>query len=110
MANTQLRALRTFDAASLTANFQDVGAVIPFTVWRGILINSSDVDALITDQSTEEDIRLPANGTVNVSELTFPSSARSDVPLFEANVQLQIKQVTAAGTGTIILLLFGRNG
>lgn len=107
MATIQQRALRTFDAASLTGSFQDVGAAVTFAVWRGIFINASDVDVLITDQSSEEDIRVPANGTVNIAELTFPSSQRSDRPLFEANVQLQIKQVTAAGTGTIIINLLG---
>jgi len=102
------RALRTFDAASLTASFQDIGAVIPFSTLSGALINTSDVDVLITDGSTQDDIRVPANGTVNVSEIISGfGQQRSSKPLFEANVQLQIKQVTASGTGTIILNLFG---
>lgn len=102
------RALRTFDTSTLTANFQDLGAVIPFAVSKGALINPSDVDVLITDGSDQDDIRVPANGTVNVGELVSSyGQQRSTGVLFPANTQLQIKQVTAAGTGTVILNLLG---
>lgn len=102
------RALRTFDAASLTASFQDVGAVVEFPVSKGALINTSDVDMLLTDGSTRDDIRIPANGTVNVGEglSSYGQQSSTDV-LFCANVQLQVKQVTASGTGNLILNLFG---
>lgn len=102
------RALRTFDAASLTANFQNVGAVVSFPVSKGALINNSDVDMLLTDGTDEDDIRIPANGTVNIGELLSSyGQQKSTGILFQANSQLQVKQVTAAGTGTLILNLFG---
>ena len=108
MPDIQRRALRTFDTSGLTANFQDVGAVISFPAWRAIFINPSDVDVLITDQSSEEDIRVPSLGTVNISELSFANSNKRDLPLFQGNTQLQVKQVTGAGTGTLIIILLGR--
>lgn len=101
------RALRTFDAASLTGSFQNVGSPIGFPSWRGTFINTSDVDVLITDQSSEDDIRVPANGTISISELIFSNSERPNKALFDSNVQLQIKQVTASGTGTIIIECMG---
>lgn len=102
------RALRTFDSASLTANFQNIGAVVDFAVSKAAIINTSDVDVLITDQSTDDDIRVPANSTVNVGEgISSYGQQRSTGIVFHANTQLQIKQVTAAGTGTIVINLFG---
>jgi hypothetical protein len=100
------RALRTFNAASLTANFQAVGAVIPFAVWEVAFINPSAVDFLITDLSAQNDIRVPANGTLNIVGINYGGS-RAPSFVFAANTILQIKQATAAGTGTIIINLFG---
>jgi len=102
------RALRTFDAASLTANYQNIGAVIPFPVLKIAIINTSDVDVLIGDMSSEEDIRIPANSTMNIGEGFGNYGSYSSLKVvFTNNAQLQIKQVTAAGTGTIIMNLFG---
>ena len=100
------RALRTFNAASLTANYQAVGDVVPFAVWQIAFINPSAVDFLLTDLSNEEDLRIPANGTLNVSGINLESSNEPKF-IFAANTILQIKQATAAGTGTIIINLFG---
>lgn len=108
MAGIQKRALRTFDTSGLTANFQDVGAVISFPTWRAIIINPSDVGIILTDQTSEEDIQVPSLSTVNISELSFANSLKDDLPLFQGNTQLQIKQVTGAGTGTVIIMLLGR--
>lgn len=84
-----------------------MGAVIDFPVWRATFMNTSDVDVYITDGSAEADIRVPANGTLSISELVFSNSERANKALFDASVQLQIKQVTAAGTGTIIIMALG---
>jgi len=102
------RALRTFDSASLTGTPQNLGAVIDFAVSKAAIINTSDVDVLISDGSTEDDIRVPANATVNVGEgVSSYGQQRSTGIVFSANTQLQIEQVTGAGTGDIVLNLFG---
>lgn len=102
------RALRTFDSASLTASFQNIGSTIPFVTSTLSVINTSNVDVLITDGSSQEDIRVPANSTLNISE-SMISDGNNDINsiVFADNVQLQIKQVTTEGTGTIILNLLG---
>lgn len=102
------RALRTFDTSTLTGSFQDMGSSIPFPVSKAALINPSDVDVLITDMSTEEDIRVPANSTVNIGEgISSYGQMASTGIVFTANTQLQVKQVTGAGTGTLVFNLFG---
>lgn len=101
------RALRTFDAAAITGNFQDVGDPIPFPTMKVTFINTSGVDVLITDQSSEEDIRIPANGTMSIGEGRVKINYDNNSVVFDKNAQLQIKQVTGAGVGTIIIQLFG---
>lgn len=102
------RALRTFDSSSLTGSFQNVGAVIPFATTKAALINTSNVNVYITDGSSEENIEIPANGTVNIGEGIDIKSGRSQTHvIFLNNSQLQIKQVTGSGTGKIILNLLG---
>ena len=87
MAKLQ-RALRTFDAASLTGSDADVGAIIPFTVLKASIINTSNVDVLISDQSTDEDMRVPANSTLNVGEgLSSYGQQRATGCIFTANTQ-----------------------
>lgn len=105
------RALRTFDSASLTSSPQSVGAVVPFVVTKAAIINTSDVDVLIGDGSSDEDIRVPANGTVNIAEghNVQGTNRTTDDCVFYKNVQLDITQVTGSGTGTIIINLLGIN-
>ncbi len=102
------RALRTFDAASLTGSPQAIGAVIPFITTKVSIINTSDVDVLIGDGSSDDDIRVPANGSMNIGEGQQNFSNRgTNAVVFLKNVQLDITQVTGTGTGTIIINLLG---
>lgn len=102
------RALRTFDVSTITANFQNVGSVVDFPSLQGAFINTSTVDVLITDGSSEDDIRVPAGGTFNLT--AAPKTQGDDLEtnyLFRGNLQLQAKQVTGAAAGTLIIMLFG---
>lgn len=103
------RALRTFDTASLTGSFQNLGAVVPFVVTKAIFMNDSDVHVLITDGSNQEDIQISDGKVIEIEEGHNATGTRrnTDDCIFLKNTQLQIKQFTGAGTGYIIVLLLG---
>lgn len=87
-----------FNSASLTGSYQDFGVdltdeCVSFSFW-----NLSDVDAYIGQEGLADDLRIPAG-----KELKFaPSEPDKRKFAFAKGTQLQIKQVTAAGTGNII--------
>jgi len=101
------RALRTLDTATLTANFQDIGAVIDFPVSKVAITNTSAVGVLITDGSTEDDIEVPGGGTLSIGEGLANNNGTSTKLTFTANTQLQTKWVTAAGAGKLIINALG---
>jgi hypothetical protein len=102
------RALRTFDTSTLTANFQNVGAEVDFASLQATFVNTSSVDILVTDGSSEDDIRVPAGGTFNITAATRTTGDDQETNyVFRGNVQLQAKQVTAAAAGTLTIMLFG---
>lgn len=109
MSNRYERALRTFNAASLTGSPQNVGAVIPFVTLAVTIFNNSTVDVLVGDGSTQDDIRVPAGATLSLGE-ALTSSGYSELTnkiVFNNQAQLDITQVTAPGTGTITINCFG---
>ncbi|MGD2065785.1 MAG: hypothetical protein PVI43_01270 [Candidatus Bathyarchaeota archaeon] len=102
------RALRTFDAAALNASAQNIGNPIPFVTYQVSIINTSDVDVLIDDGTGRDDIRVPSQSTVNISsDFRGAGQVNEPVHVFSNQAQLTITQVTGAGTGTIILNIFG---
>lgn len=101
------RALRTFDTASLTANFQNIGSVIPFPVSKISFVNTSTVAILITDGKDEEDIELAPGSTLSIGEGLYQEQNLSTKYIFVKNTQLQVKQVTAAGAGKLIINALG---
>lgn len=101
------RALRTFDTGSLTANFQDVGAVIDFPVSKVAITNTSSVGVYITDGSSEDDIEVPGGGTISIGEGLSQDRGTSTKYIFSANTQLQVKQVTASGAGKLVINALG---
>jgi len=101
------RALREFDASALTGAYQDIGNIIEFPVQKVAFTNTSDVDVYITDQTTNEDFRIPAGGTLSIGEGLFNNNGSSTKFIFSANTTLKIKQATASGTGNIIIHLLG---
>jgi|GEM_PF-2764318 len=101
------RALRTFDTASLSASFQNIGASVGFPVKKVSIVNTASVGVLITDQSSQDDIEVPGGGTLSVGEGLSNENGTSTGVIFPANVQLQVKQVTASGAGKLIINCFG---
>ena len=100
------RALRTFDTASLTADFQNIGSVIPFPVSKISFVNTSTVAVLITDGKGEEDIELAPGSTFSVGEGLFQENVNTKY-VFVKNTQLQVKQVTGAGAGKLTINALG---
>ncbi|MDC7243657.1 MAG: hypothetical protein PQJ44_06950 [Sphaerochaetaceae bacterium] len=92
----------------MTGSPQSIGAVIPFITTKVTLINTSNVDVLVGDGSTDDDIRIPANGSVSIAEGQQSFNNRTtNAVVFLKNTQLDITQVSGAGTGTIIINLLG---
>ena len=101
------RALRTFDTSTLTANFQNLGAVVDFPVSKVSITNTSTIGVLITDGTTEDDIEVPAGGTLSIGEGLSQDRGTSTKYVFAANTQLQVKQVTGAAAGRLVLNCLG---
>jgi len=101
------RALRTFDTATLTANYQDVGAVIDFPVSKIAITNTSSVGVLITDGSDQDDIEVPGGGTISVGEGLSQDKGTSTKYIYSANTLLKVKQVTASGVGKLVINALG---
>jgi len=95
-----------FDASSLTGTFQDIGDTIDFPSLKMTVTNTSDVGVLITDGSEEDDFEIPGGGSLSIGEVTGDITSRNKY-VFTANTQLKVKQVTASGTGNIIIHCFG---
>lgn len=101
------RALRTFDTSTLSASYQDVGAVIDFPVSKIAITNTSSVGVLLTDGSGEDDFEIPGGGTLSIGEGLSQDKGTSTKYVFSANTQLQAKQVTASGAGKLIINALG---
>lgn len=91
-----------FDAASLTGTAQDFGTPIKKPALKLMFLNTSDVAAIVTVEDADVTFEIPANGTVTFDEV-FPRNHNVGAKYYMADgEQLQIEQVTAAGTGSII--------
>lgn len=101
------RALRTFDTASLTGSFQNVGAVIPFPTSNVAIYNTSTVGVLITDGSGENNLEIPGGGTLSIGPSTDSTGGGTQNFVFAASTQLQVMQVTAAAAGRLIINCLG---
>lgn len=101
------RALRTFDTASLSASYQNVGAAVGFPVLKVSITNTSTVGVLVNDGSGEDDIELWAGGTLTLSEGLSQSPGMSTKYVFSNNTQLRVKQVTGSAAGKLIINCFG---
>lgn len=95
--------LKEFNAASLTGAYQDLGSVLSNPCYRAVISNESDVGVYVTSDGTTDQIRL-SPGQILV--LTFNSKHNNyneGSYVFKKGTQLEIKQVTAPGTGAIIV-------
>jgi hypothetical protein len=93
--------LKVFSAASLTGSYQDFGLPLEDPAYEVVLSNESDVGCIITT-NTADDIRLTP-GQILPLRGAYPRGDNTDgYFILRKGTQLQIKQATAAGTGSII--------
>jgi len=100
-------AARTFDATNLTGSYQDVGAVTGSRVYGFMMYNTSDVDMQISfDDGTTNGPIIPAGGTFGDNRDNWDGSTDNSRYCLPPNAQIQVKQVTGAGTsGDLIVNL-----
>lgn len=87
------------DTATLTGTYQDFGSASAGPVYKVQFINPSNVACYITDGTSE--YRIGAEGTVTLDEVYMRNTNVSAKYQNPKGTQFQIKQVTAAGVGTI---------
>ena len=96
---------RLFDSASLTAIYQQIPGIITGPVYQINITNSSNVDIFISRDGVKNEILVPKNTSVTLSSQRTWNSTPSAVYILPKGSYLYIKQVTAAGTGNIIINL-----
>lgn len=94
--------LREFNAASLTGAYQAIGAVLNSPGYHMTITNNSDVDVYISTDGVTNDIRIPEGTSIVFRSQTTWNGTPNAVYILQKNKSLYIKQVTAAGTGSIV--------
>jgi len=96
---------RSFDATSLTASYQDVGAVMASPVYGFAIYNTSDVDVQVSfDDGTSDGPIVPAGGVFEYSRLNQVPNSELASFMIPTGTQIQVKQVTGAGAdGDLII-------
>lgn len=94
--------LKEFNAASLTASYQNFGTELSNSSYRIEIQNDSDVDVYVSLDGTNNTWRVVSGAILPIE--SFISANPLYNPFFVAKTgsQLSIKQVTASGTGNII--------
>jgi len=100
MSNELKTELKEFDSSTLTANNQNFGSALEGVGIKVQFINPSDVDVYITDGSSNW--RVFAGGTVTFDEQTQDDQQQGSRFHLSKGAQLQIRQVTGSGTGTVV--------
>lgn len=102
--------LKEFDATSLTGSYQNFGSALSNPGVKVQFYNTSDVDCYITTDGTNNNFRIPANGTLTLDENTVRANADSPDYYLSKGTQLKVKQVTGAGSsGNIVGHIITRN-
>jgi hypothetical protein len=95
--------LKVFNAASLSGSFQNLGAVLANPCYQAVLSNESDVGVIITTDGSTSQIQLSPGQILPLSYYSRHNTLTEGAYVLKKGTQLQIKQVTAAGTGSIIV-------
>jgi len=97
---------------ALTGTYQDLGVQISKPAISLLIYNTSDVDAQLSfDDGTTDGPIVPANGTFSDSRYNSNGTQEEGMFVLPANAQVQVKQVTGAGTtGNITINLVLSNG
>lgn len=90
---------RTFDMTGLSGSYQDVGVVMASAVVGFVMYNTSDVDCQLSfDDGTTDTIIIPAGGTFSSSRFSQITNQENITYLIAEGAQIQVKQITGAGT------------
>ena len=101
--------LKEFDATSLNGTYQDFGSATSNPVTKVMLINTSDVDAYVSEDATTNKFRVPAGAAMTFDEATHRIPNKGQEYYLAKGIQLTIKQVSGAGSdGDIIAHLVTR--
>lgn len=91
---------RSFDMTGLSGTYQDVGGVMGSAVVGYVIYNTSDVDGQVTfDDGTTNGPFVPAGGSLAWSRLSQVGRSELGSYGLPEGAQIQVKQVTGAGTG-----------
>lgn len=93
--------LKEFDSASLTGSYQNFGSALSNPAYYAYITNSSDVDVYLTTDGTTDQLRIDSGTSVPITYFSWHNTAIKGSFIFAEGVQIQIKQVTATGTGFI---------
>lgn len=93
--------LKEFDAASLTGAYQNFGSTLTNSAYYAYITNGSDVDVYLTTDGSTNQLRIHSGASVPLPYFSRHNTLTRASSVFPNGVQIQIKQVTAAGTGFI---------
>jgi len=97
--------LKEFNSATLTGAYQNLGSALTRPCYACNIYNGSDVDVYISTDGSTDDLRVASGESLSLAARAAWDIPRDGVILFKKATQLEIKQVTAAGTGTIVVNL-----
>jgi len=95
--------IKEFNAAALGAGYVAFDAIFSNPCYEATIINESNVAVYISVDGTTNNFRVGAGKSVQLSTLPRHNTLTLGEYLFRKGSQLYIKQVTAAGTGIIVL-------
>jgi len=98
--------LKEFNAASLSGTFQNLGTATLNPCYEAVISNESDVGCYISVDGTNNTFRLSPGQILPVKSYSRHFDNTEAAIVFKKGLQLRIKQVTAAGTGAIIVNLY----
>jgi len=91
-----------FSAASLTGSLQNFGTTLDNTALKVSFVNNSDVGCIIQTADSNFVVELEPTSTLTLDEVYMKNTNQDAKYYLPKGAQLQIIQVTAAGTGNII--------
>lgn len=98
--------VRTFDTSSLSGSFQNMGAALSNPVVIMSISNPSDVGVIISKDGTTTNWQIPSLGTLTLDSRDIQEARGGPTRyLLNKGTQLEIKQVTGSGTGTVVVNL-----
>lgn len=98
--------IKEFDATSLSGSYQNFGSVTTHPVLVMSFYNTSDVEVYISKDGSTNNWRIPASGSLTIDSRDVKETKDQTKYCLDKGVQLEVKQVTAAGSdGDIIACL-----